>query len=204
MRQSEATLRAIGDYLPDSSIFRYTRGSDGNACFLYISAGVERMTGVTVKAVLADANALFSRILPGYTSQFIEAERVSRRDLCDFGIDIPIQRVDGELRWIRFQARPDRLPFGQLIWNGVQTDITEQVRQEQVQWEKERRKSYLLEVTDALKPLRDSVEITSVVSELLGKHLGAHQVLYAEIDEKEESPRCERPPPCSRTPNDRR
>jgi len=186
MRQSEAALRAIGDNLPESSIFRYTRESDGKARFLYVSAGVERITGVTVEAVLADADSLFSQISPEYASQLMENERVSRRELCDLAMDMPIHRADGDLRWIRLRARPDRQSDGEVIWNGVQTDVTEQIRQEQSRREKEWRKSYLLEMADALKPLRDPVEITSVVSELLGKHLAANQIVYAEIDAKQE------------------
>ena len=43
MRQSEEMLRAIGDNLPDSIIYRFTRDAAGNPKYLYISAGVERL-----------------------------------------------------------------------------------------------------------------------------------------------------------------
>ena len=51
LRQSEAMLRAVGDNLPDSVVYRFTRDTAGNAKFLYVSAGVERLAGVTVEEV---------------------------------------------------------------------------------------------------------------------------------------------------------
>ncbi len=127
VRQSEATLRAIGDNLPDSVVYQYTRDRAGNARFLYISAGVEKLTGVTVEEALADANALYAQVLPEYLPKFIEAERAAKRAMSDFAVEAPIRRKDGEVRWMRLRSRPERRPNGAILWNGVWTDITESV-----------------------------------------------------------------------------
>ncbi len=62
LRESEENLRALGDNLPDSAIYRYARNSDGTPRFLYFSAGVEKLNGVSVEEALADAGALHRQI----------------------------------------------------------------------------------------------------------------------------------------------
>jgi PAS domain S-box-containing protein len=124
LRESEEQLRNLIDNLPDSAVYRYVRDANGNASFDYISAGIEHSNGVKPEEVLRDASALQSQILHEYLPKFIEAERVSARDLSVFQMEVPIRRPDGELRWIRLQSRPKRTANG-VTWYGVQTDITE-------------------------------------------------------------------------------
>ena len=117
-------LRAIGDNLPDSVVYRFTRDSAGNAKFLYVSAGVERLAGVTVEEALADAGALYALVLPDICLMLLAAEQTATRDLTDFAVEVPIRRKDGELRWMRMRSRPERRSDGAIVRNGVCTDIT--------------------------------------------------------------------------------
>ena len=48
----------------------------------------------------------------------------SARELSDFEMEVPMKRPDGEIRWMRLKSRPQRMPDGRVIWDGVQTDIT--------------------------------------------------------------------------------
>ena len=186
LRQSEASLRAIGDNLPDSVVYQYTRDQEGNFRFLYISAGVEKLTGVTVQEALADAKVLYAKVLPEYLPALFEAEQATRRDLTDFAVELPIRRKDGEVRWARLRSRPERRPDGSIVGNGVCTDITEEKRLQAKLLEAAQRQSFRLELSDAIKPLHDPFDIIAVVSERLGRQLGCHQVLFAEIDATEE------------------
>ena len=127
LRQSEAMLRAIGDNLPDSVIYCFARDTAGNPKYLYISAGVERLTGVTVEEALADAGAVLGLILPEYRPILVAAEAAATRDLTDVTAEVPIRRKDGELRWVRLRSRPERQANGVIVHNGVATDITEGV-----------------------------------------------------------------------------
>ena len=186
LRQSEAMLRAVGDNLPDSVVYRFTRDTAGNAKFLYVSAGVARLAGVTVEEVMANPNAVYATVLPEYLPMLLAAEEAATRDLTDLTVEVPIRRKDGELRWMRLRSSSERQSDGAIVRNGVGTDITAQKQLEAKLLEAAQRDSFRLELSDVIKPLRDPFDIVAAVSERLGKHLGCHQVLFAEIDAKEE------------------
>ncbi len=74
---------------------------------------------------MADVRALYTQVLPEYLPKLLEAQQAAARDLSDAAVEVPVRRKDGETRWVRLRARPERQPEGQIVWNGVWTDITE-------------------------------------------------------------------------------
>jgi PAS domain S-box-containing protein len=131
LRESEERLRLLGDNLPDSAVYQYIHETDGRVRFLHFSAGVERLNGVSVQDVLRDAGELHRQMPPEYLARLIEAEAKSARDLSDFDMEVPMHRPDGQVRWMRLHSRPRRMPDGHVVWDGVQTDITEHKRAEE-------------------------------------------------------------------------
>jgi PAS domain S-box-containing protein len=125
LRASEERLRLLGDNLPNSMVYQYTHDPDGTPRFLYVSAGVEWLSGVKPEEVLKDAGVLHRQFLPEDLAALLEAEKVSARDLSVFERDVQMRLPDGQLRWMRLRSRPRRLPDGRVIWDGVQTDITD-------------------------------------------------------------------------------
>lgn len=128
--ESEERLRNLGDSLPDSAVYRYIHEANGLRRFCYMSAGIEALNGVQVDDVLRDPDELHRQIPPEYLPNLAEAEQRSAVDLTDFKMEIPMRRTDGEVRWMRLQSRPHRLPDGGTVWDGVQTDITDRKRHE--------------------------------------------------------------------------
>ena len=124
LRDSERQLRQLGNSLPDSAIYRYGHEADGTPRYYYLSAGIEQLNGVRIDDVLRDAGTLHRQILPEYLPRLMEGERRSARELSDFEMEVPMKRPDGEIRWMRLKSRPQRMPDGRVIWDGVQTDIT--------------------------------------------------------------------------------
>lgn len=130
LRASEERLRLLGDNLPNSMVYQYTFDADGTPRFLYVSAGVEKLNGVKAEDVLKDAGVILRQFLPEDVPALLEAEKVSARDLTVFEREIRMRLPDGQIRWMYFRSRPRRLENGQIVWDGVQTDITERKRAE--------------------------------------------------------------------------
>ena len=129
-REAHARLRALADNLPNGVVYQFVREHDGRARFLYVSAGVEQLTGVSAEEALKDASVLLSRIAEEDRPSLAAAEEVSARDMRVFDIEVRQRRLDGEIRWMRISSSPRRLPDGRILWDGIQTDITGHKRAE--------------------------------------------------------------------------
>ena len=129
--ESEERLRLLGDNLPESAVYQYALAADGSLRFLYFSAGIERLNGVRVQDVLHDPGVLHRQIPTEYFGRLMEAEARSAREMCDFDMEVPMRRADGQVRWMRLHSRPRRMPDGRIVWDGVQTDVTERRRGEE-------------------------------------------------------------------------
>ena len=130
LRESEERLRRLGDNLPESAVYQYFHEPDGRVRFFYMSAGIEQLNGVRAEEVVRDAGTLHRQILPEYYGRLLEAEATSAHDLSDFDMEVPMRRPDGQVRWMQLHSRPRRLEDGRIVWDGVQTDITDRKRAE--------------------------------------------------------------------------
>ncbi|MBX3735432.1 MAG: PAS domain S-box protein [Candidatus Didemnitutus sp.] len=128
-RQREEQLRALGDNLPGSYVYRLVRTEKGPR-FLYASAGVERVHGITVEALLADANELFGQISAEDDARIFALGEQSFRTMRDFDVELRFQRADGVWRWLSLKSRPHHTETLGVVWDGVATDITERKQAE--------------------------------------------------------------------------
>ena len=119
----EMQLRSLGDSLPDSFLYQYTLDA-AHPVFLYVSSGVERVCGVKTETVLQDAMVLLGQIDPVQVEPYTAAQAASMRDMTDFSMDLHMLTGDGQWRWIHVRSRPRKNNDGQVIWDGIATDIT--------------------------------------------------------------------------------
>lgn len=131
LRSKEARLRAMGDNLPESMIYQVVREHDGSMRFQYVSAGVERLHGLPVEAVLRDSTLLYRQITDEDRPRVRAAHDVSEKTMGVFNVIARMRRADGEVRWLHLDSAPRRLPDGRVIWDGVETDVTERKRAEE-------------------------------------------------------------------------
>jgi PAS domain S-box-containing protein len=128
LRESEQRLRAIGDNLPLGAVYQVVGDPEGRRRFLYISAGVERLLGLTSAEVLADASSLYGLVHEEDHVRVAAQEQVAGRDLTPFDCEFRSRTRTGDVRWLHCRSAPRRLPTGETVWEGIVMDVTDRKR----------------------------------------------------------------------------
>lgn len=120
----QKTQCEIGDNLPNGFLYQVVRDADNRDRFTYISASVERETGLRSQAVLEDASLLYDLIVEEDRDRFNKAiaTAVQTRTM----LDVQFREYTSEgVRWVRVCSSPRTLSNGQLAWEGIRLDITD-------------------------------------------------------------------------------
>jgi PAS domain S-box-containing protein len=136
LRESDSRLRALSDNLPEGAIYRYRHDAHGEPHVDFISAGIERLTGVPAAEFVADASTVIRSVLPEDRDRLNAAIALSRERLTRFEVEVRHRhRTTGETRWSMMRSTPTRNPDGSTTWDGIELDITERKRaEEQMAW----------------------------------------------------------------------
>jgi PAS domain S-box-containing protein len=124
LRESEERLRTLSDNLPHGAVYQVLGDREGHRQFLYISAGVERLFGVTPTEALADANSLYGLVHEEDRPCVAAAEAVALRDMAPFDCEFRSWTRSGELRWFHCRSAPRPVASGQTVWEGIILDVT--------------------------------------------------------------------------------
>lgn len=126
LRSSEAFIRAIGDNLPGGTLYSLGMDENRRLRFHYVSAGVERINGLSPKALVADATLFFHHVVEEDRAGLLAERERANRPGHVFRHEARVRRPDGEVRWCLFTAAVREAADGTLRWDGIELDITEQ------------------------------------------------------------------------------
>ena len=150
-REALDRLRALGDNVPEGMVYQVVSDHDGTMQFTYVSAGVERIFGVTAADVLKNYATFFDRIHEEDRERFRAAREASMGGLRHVHDEFRIRRPDGQVRWIQISSAPRRLADGRTQWDGAVIDITERLEAVEALRESEGKYRVLVEMeSDAL------------------------------------------------------
>ena len=139
LRESESRLRTLIDNLPEGAIYRYRQDVNGEPHVDFISAGIERLTGVPSAEYMRDPATVERNIVPEDHDRLRSALALSRERLGRYEVEVRhLHRVTGETRWSLLRSTPTRCPDGSTVWDGIELDITERKRTEEALRESEK------------------------------------------------------------------
>ncbi len=130
LRDSEEKFRNLVDNLQNAVVYQITGDQEGNRQFVYISRAVERINEVSVEQVLADAGTIYRQILPEYHAMLGALEQEAIKKIRSLHVEVQSRLPSGRLRWFEYAVSPRVTRTGQIIWDGIEVDITDRKQAE--------------------------------------------------------------------------
>ncbi|TAN49578.1 MAG: hypothetical protein EPN26_11115 [Rhodospirillales bacterium] len=106
-------------------VYKYRMLADGGHRFEFVSPRWCHLIDLDADEVYRDPELPFKRIHPEDAQDFIKQNEAARSSLGIFVWEGRIVRSDGEVRWLHIESHPSQLANGDILWNGIQYDITE-------------------------------------------------------------------------------
>ncbi|HAF45352.1 MAG TPA: hypothetical protein DCK83_10570 [Gallionellaceae bacterium] len=135
-RADEALHRSLDEYsglvqtIP-VGVFKYCMCADGRTVFEFVSSRWCELLDVTEAEVMRDHRAALARIHPDEQEHFAQLNEASRRSLSRFEWEGRIVRRNGEVHWLHIESQPALLGNGDILWDGIQYDVTDRRRAEE-------------------------------------------------------------------------
>jgi len=132
LREKEEQLRFLSENLAEGMVYQINTGPDGRERrFTYLSPAVERLHGLKLEDAWRDSALIYGQMLEEDRALLLEAEARAVATRTTFDMDARVRLPSGEIRWRRFISSPHVLPDGNLVWDGIELDITERKQAEE-------------------------------------------------------------------------
>ena len=92
-----------------------------------------------------------------------------------------IRPRDGRVAWIAERGSPVVDADGEAYMRGIHWDITARKQAEEALRQSEEQQAFLLQLSDALRPLADPAEIQRAAMRVVGAFLGVDRAMYSDI-----------------------
>jgi PAS domain S-box-containing protein len=125
LRQSEARYQKLADNIP-GVIYQFRLAPDGSMSYPFVSSGCWDLFQVTATAIMNEAHCAIELFHHDDCLQLQQVLMASARDLTPLLCEGRIILPTGEIKWIKYAARPELQADGAIVWDGVMLDITAQ------------------------------------------------------------------------------
>jgi PAS domain S-box-containing protein len=129
--ESEERLRTLSDNLPLGAVYQGVIDPQGRRRCTYISAGVERLFGVTPAEVMADATVLYRLIHEEDQARVAGQDEAAFRTLAPLDCEFRSWTRSGNLIWVHARSATRRLVNCETVWEGIVIDVTSRKRAEE-------------------------------------------------------------------------
>ena len=105
-------------------IYQLRRQPEGHIQFAFVSPGAFEIFGITSNAILVNAEQILSLIHPLDRPSFDQTLAESAATLVSWRWEGRYYKPNGKVGWLQTVARPQILPEGDVIWDGLMMDVT--------------------------------------------------------------------------------
>jgi PAS domain S-box-containing protein len=131
LQESYAQYDHLVNQIP-VGVYKFRMSADGDMQFLYASPRWGEMNQLDPAAVIADPALAFAVMHPDEIDAFVQLNEQARNTLNQFVWEGRMV-INGAVRWRHIESAPTPQANGDIIWDGIQYDITEVVQAKQAQ-----------------------------------------------------------------------
>lgn len=129
LQQSEARYQRMVANLP-GLVYQFMLRDDGNIKFLFLSDCCKELFGIEPNEIKDDGSILMDKFRPEDRADFFHmiADSAEKLTPCEWR---GCGQFQNRQKWFQGVSRPERLSNGDIVWDGVLMDVTEQKQTEQ-------------------------------------------------------------------------
>lgn len=124
LQQANQQLINLSENIPKGAIYQLLVKHSGERIFLFISAGIENIVGVTAQEIMSDSSNLYRQQYKPDEFSIREAERIATEQLTVFRSEFRLRHREGHLIWVHASSKPRSVEEG-ILFDGFVIDITE-------------------------------------------------------------------------------
>jgi PAS domain S-box-containing protein len=106
-------------------VFQRVLEPNGMVRYTFMSDYAEEMFGYRPEEIVRNFSLLHSATRPEHRGPFLKELERSAASLTPSEMEVEIARPNGECRWVHTKSVPERLPSGEVVWDGLAMDITD-------------------------------------------------------------------------------
>lgn len=129
LQESEAKFQKLAKNIP-GMIYQYVFHSDGSQGFSYVSPISTEIYGFEPEEIVQNHQIMFDIIHPDDRKSMDEAIQISAQTLQPFQWEGRLLFPSGNIKWIQAISRPEKQVNGEIIWDGVVIDVSDQKQAE--------------------------------------------------------------------------
>jgi diguanylate cyclase (GGDEF)-like protein/PAS domain S-box-containing protein len=118
----EEQFQKLTSRLP-SGLFQFRNFSDGRSEMLYVSAGIEQISGISPEEHLADPWAFTNLVFDEDREAYLTSQYEAAAKLESWNCEVRIRARDGKEKWVSMDARPEK-SADCVTWHGYVADIS--------------------------------------------------------------------------------
>jgi two-component system sensor histidine kinase/response regulator len=187
LKEVDARLREVTDTIP-VAVFQFLHSPPASGSFLFFSRGLQRISGQSVEAVLADAEQFFALVYPDDRSQVRASISAAAASGAVWSHDFRLlHRLTGNIVWVHGESQLKARPDGSTLWNGFIADVSaakqasEELRRakEEAEAANRAKSEFLANMSHEIRtPMNGVIGMTDLVLEMA---LGDEQREYLQI-----------------------
>lgn len=192
LQASETQFRHLAENVP-GIIYRYVLHPDGTDAFTYMSPHIRDICGLEPEDVIQDSSRFWVMVHLDDVP-LLQAERtLSLEKLQPFHVEHRFLTPQGEEKWMQLTSQPTRQANGDVVWDGVATEITDrkiaEARLQQTNEELARatrlKDEFLANMSHELRtPLNAILGLTEALQDLILGDLAPRQLKALDTIEK--------------------